>query len=165
VRIRTTSNSHFASHGNFLATDEIRAALFAHVAKFSPESDIPFLEGYEGLYHERRLECALQRYDSVAVERGSEASSRQALHNLPPSLRRIAIIHTSQAIGHLREALSQTSFSIARSLGIAATEGEEGFRPPQPSTTDMLSRTAWWSDGGGWELIQEIVDENSKAGI
>ena len=44
-------------------------------------SDFPFPERYEGVYQDRRRECAWQLYDSVGIARGDRAASAEQAAN------------------------------------------------------------------------------------
>lgn len=56
-------------------TERLRSAISAAAAGGPPAPDIPFPARYAGVYKERRLECALQLYDSVGIASGDRAAS------------------------------------------------------------------------------------------
>jgi nitroreductase len=56
-------------------TDRFRAALKAEVAQGAPKPDLPFPEGYSGVYRDRRSACGWQLYEAVGVEKGDRAGS------------------------------------------------------------------------------------------
>src|SRR5437016_4332680 len=57
------------------ATERLRAAISAFAADNPPQPDLPFPSRYEGVYRERRRECAWQLYESVGIEHGDRAAS------------------------------------------------------------------------------------------
>lgn len=63
-------------------TDRFREALQAEVQKASHQSDIPFPDGYSGIYQDRRRTCGFQLYQAVGIDRGDrEARADQMLRN------------------------------------------------------------------------------------
>jgi len=83
------------------ATERLRGAAMEAATTAPPSPDIPFPDRYEGAARERRLECALQLYESVGIERGDRAASAaQALKNFDffgaPHL---AVVTTERALG------------------------------------------------------------------
>jgi nitroreductase len=96
-----------------------------YVSHAEEHPDFPFPERYEGVFQERRRECAWQLYDAVGVTWGDRvASRRQTLENFrffgAPS---VAVITTEAALG-LYGALDcgvyAGNFMIAaQSLGLA----------------------------------------------
>ncbi len=64
-------------------TDKFREALYAHaVSGAAPEPDLPWPEGYPGIYGDRRRACGFQLYDAVGIEKGDRAASaRQMMEN------------------------------------------------------------------------------------
>lgn len=90
-------------------------------------SDFPFPASYEGVYAERRRECAWQLYDSVGVTRGDRvASAIQSAQNFRLfDAPHVAIITTDQnqgVYGAVDTGGYVTSFMLAaQSLGIATT--------------------------------------------
>ena len=65
-------------------TNDFEDKLFLHATqnRNQLDSDFPFPTQYQGIYNERRRDCAWQLYDSVGVVRGDrEASARQSGEN------------------------------------------------------------------------------------
>ncbi|WP_415402285.1 nitroreductase [Tateyamaria sp. SN3-11] len=64
------------------ATDTFRDALYAAASTTAPAPDLPWPEGYPGIYGERRRACGFQLYDAVGVEKGDRtASAAQMMEN------------------------------------------------------------------------------------
>lgn len=64
------------------ATERIRERFYNHAISTPPSTDLEFPRKYEGLYQERRLECALQLYGALDIRKGDrEGSARQAAEN------------------------------------------------------------------------------------
>lgn len=57
------------------ATDSFRNALFEAAGKTPPAPDLPWPEGYPGIYGDRRRACGFQLYDAVGIEKGDRAAS------------------------------------------------------------------------------------------
>ena len=63
-------------------TDRFREALQAEVQTASHQSDIPFPDGYSGVYQNRRRTCGFQLYQAVGIERGDrEGRADQMMRN------------------------------------------------------------------------------------
>lgn len=83
-------------------TDRFRAALHAHAGSgATPEPDLPWPDGYPGIYGERRRAVAWQLYDAVGVKKGDrEASGRQMLENFRLfGAPHVALLHSPRALG------------------------------------------------------------------
>lgn len=83
-------------------TDRFRDALHAHASSGpAPQPDLPWPEGYPGIYGERRRAVAWQLYDAVGVEKGDRAASgRQMLENFRLfGAPHVAILHSPAALG------------------------------------------------------------------
>ena len=83
------------------ATERLRDAAtdFAGTAAVAP--DVPFPAQYEGVFQQRRRDCAWQLYDSVGIEKGDRAASAgQVAKNFEFfGAPHVAIITTEQALG------------------------------------------------------------------
>jgi nitroreductase len=63
-------------------TDRFRTALQADVQHASHSPDIPFPDGYSGVYQERRRTCGFQLYEAVGIARDDRAGrTEQMLRN------------------------------------------------------------------------------------
>lgn len=63
-------------------TDRFRAALSEAAMQGMHAPDIPFPEGYSGIYRDRRRTCGWALYDAVGVEKGDRAgSAREMMKN------------------------------------------------------------------------------------
>ena len=60
-------------------TDRFRDALYAAALSTPPAPDVPWPEGYPGIYGDRRRACGFQLYDAVGVEKGDRAASAQQM--------------------------------------------------------------------------------------
>ncbi|MGB8623446.1 MAG: nitroreductase, partial [Paracoccaceae bacterium] len=64
------------------ATDRLRAALSKEARSAASRPDMPFPEGYSGVFRDRRRTCGWQLYDAVGVEKGDRAASAaQSMEN------------------------------------------------------------------------------------
>ncbi len=64
------------------ATDRFRDALYATAETTAPAPDMPWPEGYPGIYGDRRRACGFQLYDAVGIEKGDRATSaKQMMEN------------------------------------------------------------------------------------
>lgn len=65
------------------ATERFRGRLLDEVDDAAPSNpDFEWPRAYEGIYRQRRFDCAMQLYDSAGIARGDrEASARQAREN------------------------------------------------------------------------------------
>lgn len=62
--------------------DRFRKALQAEVQTASHQSDIPFPDGYSGVYQDRRRTCGFQLYEAVGIDRKDrEGRATQMLRN------------------------------------------------------------------------------------
>ncbi|WP_299150690.1 nitroreductase [uncultured Tateyamaria sp.] len=57
------------------ATDTFRDALCATAQSTVPAPDLPWPEGYPGIYGDRRRACGFQLYDAIGIEKGDRAAS------------------------------------------------------------------------------------------
>ncbi|WP_299282403.1 nitroreductase [uncultured Tateyamaria sp.] len=57
------------------ATDTFRDALYATAQSTVPTPDLPWPEGYPGIYGDRRRACGFQLYDAVGIAKGDRAAS------------------------------------------------------------------------------------------
>lgn len=57
------------------ATDRFRDALFDIAGTAPPAPDLPWPDGYPGIYGDRRRACGFQLYDAVGIQKGDRAAS------------------------------------------------------------------------------------------
>jgi len=83
------------------ATERFRMALLSARSEDEKGPDFAWPGEYRGIYRQRRLDCALQLYDSVGIVRGDrEASARQARENFRLfGAPHVAIVTTDAALG------------------------------------------------------------------
>lgn len=63
-------------------TDRFRDGLYTAAMSTPPAPDMPWPEGYPGVYGDRRRACGFQLYDAVGIEKGDRAASaRQMMEN------------------------------------------------------------------------------------
>ncbi|MEL6620941.1 MAG: nitroreductase [Pseudomonadota bacterium] len=82
-------------------TDRFREALY-HVASTTPPApDMPWPEGYPGIYGDRRRACGFQLYDAVGIEKGDRgASAHQMMENYRLfGAPHVAIVTAPRALG------------------------------------------------------------------
>lgn len=106
-------------------TERFRAALFDTASKSAPAPDLPWPDGYPGVYGARRRACGFQLYDAVGVEKGDRAGATQQmmenyrLFGAP----HVAIITSPRALGPygaMDTGGFVTAFCLAaQSLGVA----------------------------------------------
>ena len=60
-------------------TDRFRDALYDIAGTTAPQPDMPWPEGYPGVYGNRRRACGFQLYDAVGIEKGDRAASAQQM--------------------------------------------------------------------------------------
>ncbi|MBV7408995.1 MULTISPECIES: nitroreductase family protein [Roseobacteraceae] len=60
-------------------TERFRDALYAAASTTAPAPDMPWPEGYPGVYGDRRRACGFQLYDAVGIEKGDRAASAQQM--------------------------------------------------------------------------------------
>jgi nitroreductase len=83
------------------ATERFRAAYAAELKNGAPDQDIVFPTDYQGVYQQRRRDCARQLYESVGIAPGDRAASQQqtlrnfALFDAP----HVAIITSDRSLG------------------------------------------------------------------
>ena len=64
------------------ATERLRESLLAPVSETEPGPDFEWPRAYQGVYRQRRFDCAMQLYDSLGIPRGDRvASAQQAREN------------------------------------------------------------------------------------
>lgn len=82
-------------------TDAFRAALLAEVAKATPGADMPWPDGYPGVYGERRRSCGFQLYEAVGIAREDRgARAEQSMQNYRLfGAPHVAIVHAEAALG------------------------------------------------------------------
>ena len=82
-------------------TDTFRAALLAEVEKGQPGADMPWPEGYPGVYGERRRTCGYQLYEAVGIAREDRAArAEQSMQNYRFfGAPHVAIVHAEAALG------------------------------------------------------------------
>ena len=61
------------------ATERFREALFDAASTTQAAPDLPWPEGYPGIYGDRRRACGFQLYDAVGIEKGDRAASAAQL--------------------------------------------------------------------------------------
>ena len=83
------------------ATDRFRDALYAAASSTPPAPDLPWPEGYPGVYGDRRRACGFQLYDAVGIEKGDRAASgRQMMENYRLfGAPHVAIVTSPRALG------------------------------------------------------------------
>jgi nitroreductase len=82
-------------------TEAFRTALLAEVKRATPGADMPWPEGYPGIYGERRRTCGFQLYEAVGIAREDRAArAEQSMQNYrlfgAPN---VAIVHAEAALG------------------------------------------------------------------
>lgn len=82
-------------------TRRLSDAATAFATANPPTPDVPFPDRYEGVFLERRRECAWQLYECVGVERGDRAASAvEAMRNYEFfGAPHVAIVTTEQDLG------------------------------------------------------------------
>jgi nitroreductase len=82
-------------------TERFRAALQQEVLRATPAPDLPFPDGYSGVYQERRRTCGWQLYEAVGVTKGDRAGSgRQMMRNYDLfDAPHVAILHSPSELG------------------------------------------------------------------
>ncbi|CAI8883561.1 nitroreductase [Pseudomonas serbica] len=83
------------------ATERFRAAYLNELQTGSPAPDLPFPGEYQGVYQQRRRECARQLYESIGIAPGDRvASQQQTLRNFSLfDAPHVAIITSDRALG------------------------------------------------------------------
>ncbi|MEM6371874.1 MAG: nitroreductase [Pseudomonadota bacterium] len=83
------------------ATDRFRDALFDVASTTAPAPDLPWPDGYPGVYGERRRACGFQLYDAVGIAKGDRAASgKQMMENYRLfGAPHVAIITAPKALG------------------------------------------------------------------
>src|SRR5215211_547252 len=83
------------------ATERLRDAATDFAGTAAVQPDVPFPAQYEGVFQQRRRDCAWQLYDSVGIEKGDRAASAgQVAKNFEFfGAPHVAIITTEQALG------------------------------------------------------------------
>lgn len=82
-------------------TGRFRAALLEAVSHDAPQPDLPWPEGYPGVYGTRRRECGLQLYEAVGIARHDRAArAEQSMRNYHLfDAPHVAIVHSEAALG------------------------------------------------------------------
>jgi len=82
-------------------TENFRAALLAEVDRAKPGADMPWPEGYPGVYGERRRTCGFQLYEAVGIARKDRAArAKQSMQNYRLfGAPHVAIVHAEAALG------------------------------------------------------------------
>jgi len=82
-------------------TEAFRAALLAEVERAKPGADMPWPEGYPGVYGERRRTCGFQLYEAVGIAREDRAArAEQSMQNYRLfGAPHVAIVHAEAALG------------------------------------------------------------------
>ncbi|MEL7262349.1 MAG: nitroreductase [Pseudomonadota bacterium] len=57
------------------ATERFRTALYEAAETTAPAPDLPWPDGYPGVYGDRRRACGFQLYDAVGIDKGDRAAS------------------------------------------------------------------------------------------
>ena len=57
------------------ATERFRTALYEAAETSAPAPDLPWPDGYPGVYGDRRRACGFQLYDAVGIDKGDRAAS------------------------------------------------------------------------------------------
>ncbi|PNB73511.1 nitroreductase [Pseudomonas sp. GW456-E7] len=83
------------------ATERFRAAYVNELQAGAPAPDLPFPDQYQGVYQQRRRECARQLYESIGIAPGDRvASQQQTLRNFSLfDAPHVAIITSDRALG------------------------------------------------------------------
>lgn len=83
------------------ATDRFRDALYETAGTTAPAPDMPWPDGYPGIYGDRRRACGFQLYDAVGIEKGDRAASaRQMMENFRLfGAPHVAIVTSPNALG------------------------------------------------------------------
>ncbi|MEM8654371.1 MAG: nitroreductase [Pseudomonadota bacterium] len=82
-------------------TDRFRDALYDVAMSTPPAPDMPWPEGYPGIYGDRRRTCGFQLYDAVGIEKGDRAASaKQMMENYRLfGAPHVAIVTSPKALG------------------------------------------------------------------
>jgi len=83
------------------ATERFRAALTEAAASDTPCPDLPWPEGFPGVYGERRRACGYQLYEAVGIARDDRAArAEQSMQNFHLfGAPHVAIVHSASALG------------------------------------------------------------------
>lgn len=83
------------------ATESFRQALYEAAESTAPAPDMPWPEGYPGVYGDRRRACGFQLYDAVGIEKGDRvASAQQMMENYRLfGAPHVAIVTAPRALG------------------------------------------------------------------
>lgn len=102
-------------------TERFREALMHAVNHDTPKPDLPWPQSYPGAHGARRLECGLQLYEAVGIQRSDRAArARQSLENYRLfGAPHVAIIHSEAALGPYG-AMDTGGFVTAFTLAAAA---------------------------------------------
>ncbi|WP_299687991.1 nitroreductase [uncultured Tateyamaria sp.] len=82
-------------------TERFRTGLYAAAQSTAPAPDLPWPEGYPGIYGDRRRACGFQLYDAVGIEKGDRAASAaQMMENYRLfGAPHVAIVTSARALG------------------------------------------------------------------
>ena len=82
-------------------TERFRSALLAEVSAGAPQPDLPWPEGYPGVYGDRRRTCGYQLYEAAGIARDDrDARAAQSLRNFAFfDAPHVAIVHSEAALG------------------------------------------------------------------
>jgi len=106
-------------------TERFRNALYAAASGTAPAPDMPWPEGYPGVYGDRRRACGFQLYDALGIQKGDRtASGRQMMENYRLfGAPHVAIVTSPAALGPygaMDTGGFVTAFCLAaQSLGVA----------------------------------------------
>lgn len=83
------------------ATERFRTALYEAAQNTPPAPDLPWPEGYPGVYGDRRRACGFQLYDAVGIAKGDrQASAAQMMENYRLfGAPHVAIVTSPRALG------------------------------------------------------------------
>ncbi|MEM9870651.1 MAG: nitroreductase [Pseudomonadota bacterium] len=83
------------------ATERFRTALYEAAETTAPAPDLPWPDGYPGVYGDRRRACGFQLYDAVGIDKGDRAASAaQMMENYRLfGAPHVAIITAPRALG------------------------------------------------------------------
>ncbi|MDH0776324.1 MULTISPECIES: nitroreductase [Delftia] len=132
------------------ATDRFRDLMLCAADTTESDPDFAFPTAYEGVYRQRRFDCAMQLYDSVKVDRGDRvASARQARENFRLfGAPHVALITSDARLG-VYGALDCGAF-VANFLLAAASVGVATIPQAALATRPRLVREFFGLDGDRW---------------
>lgn len=107
-------------------TENFRQVLLAAARSDAPAPDLPWPDGYPGVYGDRRRACGYQLYEAVGIARDDRAArAAQSMRNFELfGAPHVAVIHTEAALGPygaMDTGGFVTAFMLAAtSLGVAS---------------------------------------------